>query len=163
MALNSECDEVGGCDDGSAQVAWLRDDLDRHPSTCLAAYWHKPRFSSGVHGSSDDFEVFWEVLAGHGADVVLAGHDHDYERFEPQDPSGRPDPSGPRQFVVGTGGRGLRDFDSEEPNSAVRNADTFGVLELHLSADSYEWAFRPIAGQSFSDSGSARCTPKVRA
>ncbi len=159
VVLNSECDEIGGCGRDSAQVQWFRDDLAAHPTVCLAAYWHKPRFSSGTHGSSDTFQPFWEVLAEHGADVILNGHDHDYERFAPQSPAGEPDPRGARQFVVGTGGKDLRGFVSEEPNREVGDSDTYGVLELTLHADSYDWQFLPIAGGLFTDGGSATCSP----
>ena len=159
VALNSECGEIGGCGRDSEQVKWLRGDLAAHPSVCLAAYWHKPRFSSGVHGSSITFKPFWEVLAEYGADVILNGHDHDYERFAPQSPDGVSDPLGAREFVVGTGGKDLRRFASDEPNRDARDSDTYGVLELTLHADSYDWQFLPIPGGKFSDAGSASCSP----
>ncbi len=160
VVLNSECDEVGGCGRDSAQVEWLRDDLATHPTVCLAAYWHKPRFSSGVHGSSDTYQPFWEVLTDYGADVILNGHDHDYERFAPQSPDGAPDPLGARQFVVGTGGKDLRDFVSDEPNGETRDSENYGVLELTLSQDSYDWQFLPIPGGEFTDAGTASCSPR---
>ena len=157
IALNSNCGEVGGCDEGSAQERWLRADLAAHPSACTLAYWHHPRFSSGTHGNNGSYDAFWQALYGAGADVVLNGHDHTYERFAPQDPDRRADPAGIREFVVGTGGKSLYDFGTPEPNSEVRDADTFGVLELTLRADGYDWRFVPIAGGSFEDSGSASC------
>lgn len=159
VALNSECDDIGGCGRDSAQVKWLRDDLAAHPTTCLAAYWHKPRFSSGVHGSSDTYQPFWEVLTDFGADVILNGHDHDYERFGPQSPAGVSDPMGAREFVVGTGGKDLRGFATDEPNSEARDSETYGVLELTLRADSYDWQFLAIPGGTFTDSGTASCRP----
>ena len=159
VVLNSECGEIGGCGRDSAQVTWLRADLAAHPTVCLAAYWHQPRFSSGTHGSSDTYQPFWEVLAEHGADVILNGHDHDYERFAPQSPDGTPDPLGVREFVVGTGGKDLRGFTSDEPNREAHATDTFGVLELTLHADSYDWRFLPIPGGHFTDAGTASCSP----
>ena len=158
IALNSNCEEVGGCDEGSPQERWLRDDLAAHPTTCTLAYWHHPRFSSGRHGNSTRPEAFWQALYEAGADVVLNGHDHSYERFAPQDPDQRSDPNGIREFVVGSGGRSHYAFGSPEPNSQVRNSDTFGVLELALHADGYDWRFVPVAGGSFEDSGSGTCS-----
>jgi Ca2+-binding RTX toxin-like protein len=157
IALNSNCDEVGGCGDGSPQEQWLRKDLAASPSTCVLAYWHHPRFSSGEHGSSDDTDAFWRALYGAGADVVLNGHDHDYERFAPQDPDQRADPNGIRQFVVGTGGRGLRPFGSAQPNSQARSSGDLGVLELTLHEDSYDWRFVAIGG-AIGDSGTGSCS-----
>ena len=158
IALNSNCGEVGGCGEGSPQEEWLRDDLAAHPSTCTLAYWHHPRFSSGYHGSSTSSAAFWQALYEAGADVVLNGHDHSYERFAPQDPDQASDPSGIREFVVGTGGKSLYDFERPEPNSEVRSSDTFGVLELTLHDDGYDWRFVPAAGGSFEDSGSGTCS-----
>ena len=121
---------------------------------CTLAIWHQPRFSSGEHGNDTGVAPFWEALYAAGADVVVNGHDHDYERFAPQDPSGREDRErGIREFVVGTGGAELRDFDDVRRNSELRAAVTAGVLKLVLRADSYEWTFIPTQ-PSFSDSGS---------
>jgi len=101
----------------------------------------------------------WEALYADDAEVVLNGHDHDYERFAPQSPSGAADAGrGIRQFVVGTGGGELRPFlTTIEANSEVRNADTLGVLKLTLHPNSYEWKFVPVAGESFTDSGTSDC------
>ena len=157
LALNANCDEIGGCDARSPEATWLRADLAAHPARCTLAYWHQPRFSSGTHGSDPTYDAFWRALVAAHADVVLAGHDHDYERFAPQDADGRADPArGIREFVVGTGGRELRPFASVQPNSRVRSASTLGVLELTLGAGAYAWRFRPAVG-SFADSGSAPC------
>jgi Calcineurin-like phosphoesterase len=121
IALNSECAHIGGCGKGSLQERWLRADLAAHPAGCTLAYWHKPRFSSGWHGSDATYTDFWRALYEAGADVVLVGHDHDYERFAPQTPDARPDPArGIRQFVVGTGGKTHDGFRTVEPNSQVR-------------------------------------------
>jgi hypothetical protein len=159
ISLNSECDQVGGCNAGSRQERWLRADLPAHPVACTLAYWHKPLFSSGgKHGNDPEVQPLWQALYDANADVVLGGHDHDYERFAPQTPGGKPDPKrGIREFVVGTGGKNLRPFDPAKPNSEVRSADAFGVLKLTLKAGSYDWQFIPEAGKSFTDSGSGMC------
>jgi hypothetical protein len=157
VSLNSNCSLIGGCGSGSPQERWLREDLAAHPSACTLAYWHHPRFSSGEHGSIPWTGAFWADLHAAGAEAVLSGHDHDYERFAPQDRSGAADPTGPRQFVVGTGGRSHYPFVATQPNSEVRDATSFGVLELTLHATSYEWRFVPEVGGSFTDSGSAAC------
>jgi hypothetical protein len=158
VALNSNCPAVGGCEAGSPQERWLRADLAGHASArCTLAYWHHPRFSSGEHGSDASYTAFWQALYEANADVVLVGHDHDYERFAPQTPSGELDRGrGIREFVVGTGGKGLRTFPTVRPNSVVRDGTSFGVLELTLGSGAYAWRFRPAVG-GFTDSGSARC------
>ena len=157
VALNSNCEAIGGCDAGSAQERWLRADLAAHPSRCTLAYWHHPRYSSGRHGSDSSYVAFWQALVDADADLVLVGHDHDYERFAPQDAGGRRDlERGIREFVVGTGGKNLRPFTRVSPNSEARDATSLGVLELTLGADAYEWRFRAAVG-SFTDSGSASC------
>ncbi|HMQ51169.1 MAG TPA: right-handed parallel beta-helix repeat-containing protein [Anaerolineae bacterium] len=159
IALNSECQAVGGCERDSPQGQWLQADLAANPGICTLAYWHKPRFSSGRHGGSSTVQDFWELLYEAGAEVVLSSHDHNYERFAPQDPDGVADPDrGIRQFVVGTGGAGLYAFDSIQPNSEARNNDTHGVLKLTLHPTGYDWEFVPVAGQSFTDWGSASCS-----
>jgi ABC-type transporter MlaC component len=159
VVLNSNCAEIGGCHPGSAQERWLRANLAAHPRTCTLAYWHHPRFSSGPDGSEPGLEALWHALYEHGVDVVLAGHDHVYERLAPQTPGGDPDPArGLRQFVVGTGGASHHRFAGPPvANSEVRNDDTFGVLKLTLRPASYEWQFVPVAGRTFTDSGTARC------
>ena len=158
IALNSNCGAVGGCGTSSPQGRWLRADLAAHRNACTLAYWHHPRFSSGLHGNNTTYDGFWRLLYAAGADLVLVGHDHDYERFGPQDPSGRADrPRGIRQFVVGTGGRSHYPLPKLAPNTQVRNGSTFGVLALTLHPDRYDWRFKPISGERFSDSGSDRC------
>lgn len=144
---------------GSAQEQWLRTDLASHLVACTLAYWHHPRFSSGtVHGSDPSMQPLWQALYDNGADVVLAGHEHNYERFAPQDPHGTADPAGGiRQFVVGTGGRSLYPFGAPIANSEARNNDTYGVLKLTLHPSSYTWEFIPEAGKTFKDSGDASC------
>ena len=157
VSLNANCTFVGGCGGASPEVRWLRRDLARSSALCTLAYWHQPRFSSGVHGSDTSYRELWQVLYDAKADVVVNGHDHDYERFAPQDPDGRLDHAGIREFVVGTGGESLRGFPKVAPNSRVRDATTFGVLKLTLRAKSYAWSFLPAAAGSFRDSGSAAC------
>jgi LysM repeat protein len=153
VALNSEIDN----NPGSEQDLWLRADLAAHPNVCTLAYWHKPRFSSGRHGTGASAPLF-QAVYDYGVDVVLSGHDHDYERFAPQSPQGVLEyERGVRQFVVGTGGDSLRGWDTNEPNSEVKDADTWGVLKLTLNPTSYDWEFIPIAGQTFTDKGSANC------
>jgi hypothetical protein len=158
VALNSECANVGGCGPDSAQVRWLRADLAAHPTRCTLAYWHKPRFSSGMHGDDGTFGAFWRVLHDAGADVVLNGHDHDYERFAPQTPDAVSDPShGIREFVVGTGGKTHYGFHTIRANSQARNTGTFGVLRLRLRQTGYDWRFVPEPGKTFTDSGHGDC------
>jgi hypothetical protein len=153
-ALNSEIDVSAN----SPQVAWLQADLAAHPSQCALAYWHQPRWSSGSHhGSNTDYQTLWETLYQAGAEVVLNGHEHNYERFTPMNAAGQPDPKGLREFVVGTGGRDLYNFGKTLPTSEVREDTSFGVLKLTLHPDSYDWQFIPVAGGTFTDSGSAPC------
>ncbi len=156
IALNSDCTAVG-CAKGSPQERWLKRDLVRHRRKCTLAFWHHPRFSSGPNGNEPETDAFWRDLYAARADVVLVGHDHDYERFAPQSPNGHRDSRGIREFVVGTGGKSHFAFLTTQPNSEARNADTFGILELTLQPVSYSWKFVPIAGGTFKDSGSAAC------
>ncbi len=154
IVLNSEIAHEAG----SAQEQWLRADLAANQSTCTLAYWHKPRFSSGQHGNNSSFQPFWQALYDDRADVVLNGHDHTYERFAPQNPAAQAEPArGIREFVVGTGGASLYPFPTLQPNSEVRNNTTWGVLKLTLHPTSYDWVFIPVAGQTFTDAGSANC------
>jgi Calcineurin-like phosphoesterase len=158
VALNSNCSAIGGCTRASAQGLWLEADLDAHPSRCTLAYWHHPRFaSSSIHGSSILTRDLWAILQEHGADVALVGHDHNYERFAPQNASGIADPLGIREFVVGTGGAALYAMGAPEPNSEVRDDTSHGVISLDLAPDAYAWRFHPVAGHSFTDSGVASC------
>jgi hypothetical protein len=153
VVLNSNCEHIGGCGPRSPQVRWLRRDLAANRDRNVLAYWHHPRFSSGKHGGDRRVRTFWEVLYAAGADVVLNGHEHDYERFAPQDPAGRADPRyGIRQFIVGTGGAPTRGRAWKAPNSTIFGR-THGVLRLVLKPHSYTWRFVPIAGGSFRDAG----------
>ena len=143
---------------GSAQETWLRSDLAAHTNMCTLAYWHEPRWSSGYHGGDSYYGTFWTDLYNGGADLVLNGHDHDYERFAPQNPSGSLDTAtGIREFVVGTGGDSHYAFNAPTANSEVRDSTSFGVLKLTLHATGYDWKFVPISGATFTDSGSGSC------
>jgi hypothetical protein len=157
IALNSNCGDVGGCDPSTPEGRWLAQDLAAHRNRCTLAYWHIPLFSSGGRAKRTALPL-WTQLYDAGADVVLTGHDHIYERFAPQRPDGGLDArSGIREFVVGTGGANHTTIRSVAPNSEVRNVTTFGVLELTLSDGSYDWQFRPESGGTFTDSGKTAC------
>ena len=143
---------------GSAQESWLRTDLAAHTAKCTLAIWHHPRFSSGHHGSSTASQPLWQALYEAGADVVVVGHDHTYERFAPQKPDGQIDAArGIREFVVGTGGADLYQFEHPAPNSQMQNNTTHGVLKLTLYGDHYDWKFIPVTGSSFTDAGTGTC------
>ena len=159
IVLNSECKDVGGCEADSLQGKWLRADLAAHSVACTLAYWHKPLFSSGnAHGNDLTVKPLFQALYEANADVVVNGHDHDYERFAPQTPDGAADPArGIREFVAGTGGKNHRPFGEPKPNSELRDATAFGVLKLTLKPKGYDWQFIPEAGKSFTDSGSGTC------
>ena len=158
VVLNSNCSSIGGCGAGSAQEQWLRADLAASRAQCTVAMWHHPRFSSGsTHGNNTAVGPLWDALYDYGADLVVNGHEHVYERFGPQRPDATADKaSGIRQITVGTGGAGSYAFRTAQPNSEVRGAPN-GVLKLTLRANSYDWNFLPVAGQTFSDSGSGSC------
>ncbi|MGH2463248.1 MAG: metallophosphoesterase family protein [Candidatus Limnocylindria bacterium] len=158
IALNSNCDEVGGCGTDSPQAAWLRADLAEHPAACTLAYWHHPRWSSSdEHGPDPRTDELWRILFTAGADLVLSGHDHVYERFLPMDADGAAAPTGLTQFVVGTGGRSRYRFGAILPTSAAHDSATYGVLQLTLHPDAYAWEFVSASGTRFADSGSADC------
>ena len=157
--LNANCGIVA-CTVGSPQEQWLRSDLVANPRTCSIAIWHQPRWSSGsAHGSTASTQPFWQALYDYGAEIVISGHDHDYERFAPMNASGAADPTnGIREFVVGTGGAGLRTLAPNTlPTTEIRQATSQGVLKLTLGQSAYEWEFIPIAGQAFTDRGSGTC------
>lgn len=158
-ALNSNCGEVAGCGLTSPQYLWLIADLAANPRECVVAYWHHPRWSSGAeHGSHTFMQPIWQALYDAGVEIVIAGHEHNYERFAPQDGAGKADPArGVREFVVGTGGRSHYGFGTVLPTSEARNSTTFGVLTLTLSDGGYAWNFVPVEGGSYTDSGSGSC------
>lgn len=156
VSLNSNIDMAKG----SAQETWLRADLTAARSKkCTLAYWHHPRFSSSsAHGDDPRSSDIWRVLFEFGADVVLVGHDHTYERFAPQDADANADPAkGIRQFVIGTGGAALYQFGAPKPNSEIRGAGSFGVAKFVLDDGRYSWEFLPAVGSTFTDRGEANC------
>jgi hypothetical protein len=159
VVLNSECDQVGGCQAGSPQETWLKADLAAHPALCSLAIWHRPRFSSGYHGSDPVTQNLWKDLYAAGAEMVISGHDHDYERFAPMDADGVLDPArGIIQFVVGIGGADLRTPPGKlADNSQVIITGVYGVLKLSLRPDGYDWQFIPEPGKSEGDGGSGKC------
>lgn len=156
VALNSNLRSAAALEEGD----WLQNDLVRHRSRCLLAYWHHPLFSSGIHHHPPAIvSKFWHVLAAHGAEVVMNGHDHIYEHFAPQTPQGEPDPAGIREFIVGTGGAPLYRIETVAANSEVRNVTSHGVLELRLYPTRYEWEFVGTASTQFHDTGAGTCSP----
>ncbi|MDH3308005.1 MAG: hypothetical protein OEO77_10860 [Acidimicrobiia bacterium] len=159
--MNSECDSPGlaSCE---AQSAWLQADLATHARECMLAYWHRPVFNSGVHVPGNEaFSDEWAILDRAGVDFVVNGHDHNYQRYAPQDASGVPDPSGMRQFIVGSGGNVLY-----EQSVEAANLEEFypghGVLKLDLMESSFRWTFLPTQG-SYSDNGSGTCRTRFPA
>ena len=142
----------------AGQTKWLKEDLATHPVDCVLAYWHVARFSSGSHGSDPIMSDVWKILYEAGADIVLSSHDHDYERFAPQDYKGKADPEhGIRQFIVGTGGGGVYEWKFKASNSEVKDNTTYGVLKLTLSPGRYAWQFIPMTGKTFHDEGTGVC------
>lgn len=142
----------------NAQLTWLKEELARHPAKCTLAFWHHPLYSSGGHGNDKRMQDAWAILHAAGAEVVLASHDHNYERFAPQDAEGqRDDERGIRQFVVGTGGATLTPLRFRRFNSEVSDNSTHGVLKLVLKQAGYEWEFLPVEKGGFTDRGAALC------
>lgn len=155
VVLNSNCNDIA-CTPDSQQVKWLREDLQQSNKICTLAYWHHPRWSSGIAGGGSS-ATFWKTVAEMGVDVVVNGHDHDYERFAPMDAAGNPDPNGVREFVVGTGGAELRKWGTVKPNSEVRIDGTHGVIQFKLYPGHYDWEFFPVSDAALTDSGSGVC------
>ncbi len=163
IVLNTNCGSqvLGGCRQGSSQEQWLRQDLAEHANACILAYGHHALFSSGVfkrHAIHPELKPFWQDLYSAHADLVLAGHEHSYERFAPQDPEGNADAKlGIREIVVGTGGRSHDPLGFPTANSEVRESGTYGVLKLTLSPGRYKWEFIPEEGKTFRDTGAGVC------
>jgi hypothetical protein len=158
VVLNGNCNEVA-CAAGSTQERWLRADLAANRRPCVIGAWHQPRFSSGIEDGSDpSVAPFWDALQAHGAEIALAGHEHNYERFDPQLPDGTPSPVGIREFVVGTGGRSIHRFRRGVPpeRNSVAQLQTFGFLELTLGDGTYEWRFVNESGFTL-DQGRGTC------
>jgi hypothetical protein len=158
VALPDACFRVSGCD-ADAITTWLRNDLAAHRSACTVAYFHQAYFTSATdgHDTFDAVAPWVKVLVDQRVDILLQGHNHDYERFAPQNESRGADPNGIQAFVVGTGGIGFYSFQGTAPNSVTRQNDTFGVLELSLGNGSYGWRFARAAGGNYADSGSMAC------
>ena len=158
VVLNSNCSQIGGCTLSSPQGLWLEADLAANPRDCTIAVTHHPRFSSGSsHGSISAMRDLYDIFDSHDGDLFLSGHDHNYERFAPQDALGNATPRAPRQFVVGTGGASLREMGDIQPNSVTSAGGVYGVLALTLHEGSYDWEFVPAAGYAYTDVGSASC------
>jgi hypothetical protein len=159
VALNSNCDKVGGCGRRSAQGRWLRNDLANNPSRCTLAYFHRPLYSTGTNVAGPQVKAFWRMLHDRKADVIVNGHAHRYERFAPMTPGGTRSANGIRQIVAGTGGAGGGGEISygDAPNLQRVKTDVYGVLKLTLKSDSYEWKFVRAAGKAFTDSGTTSC------
>jgi chitodextrinase len=162
IALNSECAKIGGCSEGTPQNNFLEQALNNGPM-CTLAYFHKPRFASKKNGSQilGSMKPFWDDLYAAGADIVLNGHSHFYERHLPQDPDGRIDNAdGIVEWIVGTGGKshgGLADPGLRLPTSATGTKNEFGVLKLTLHPTGYDWDYDVEGASSFSDTGSGSC------
>lgn len=154
VSLNSNVARAAG----SAQLTWLRTDLENNRRLCTLAYWHHPLFSSGPNGPDGSMRDTWRLLHEFNVDVVMNGHEHLYERFAPQDPDGQPDAArGIRQFTVGTGGAVLYGLAVRRPNSEAL-ISAYGVLKLTLRASDYQWQFIPTSGSgSAGDAGTDRC------
>jgi hypothetical protein len=150
IVLNSVCGPIGGCGEGSRQLQWLRDDLAATTAACIVAAWHHPRWTSGLHGNDQSMDPIWRALAERGADLVLSGHDHHYERFDPKD-------GGLVQLVVGTGGRSLYPVLFRQEGSVAVQTNGYGVLDLELRPGTYTATFRPIPGFDFTDSSTRSC------
>jgi hypothetical protein len=157
VSLDSNC---LSCGESSAQDVFLERDLARTNEECVLAFWHHPYFNSGsVHGEESlvNVRALWDDLYAAGADVVLVGHEHNYQRYAKQDPSGHATRRGIRQFVVGTGGKSLYGLEEEDPNLQVADATHFGVLRLFLGERSYSWSFVGIDGSILDHGGPTRC------
>src|SRR5207244_11947757 len=158
VALDSFCFERSSCDENK-WTDWLKSDLAGHPARCTLAYWHEPYWTSpSSHPPTTSLRPWVQALYDAGADLILQGHNHGYERFAPQNPNGvRDDARGITAITAGTGGASHYAYTGAAPNSLVRNDDTFGVLKLTLHSSSFDWQFVPEPGKSFTDSGSAPC------
>jgi hypothetical protein len=158
VALDSQCSVIGGCNPGNAEYNWLQADLKANTAKCTLAYWHIPLYSSSQDHQPDMQSIFG-LLYSKGVDVALTGHAHFYERFGPQDAAGNAQVNGVREFIVGSGGRNFFAIrQTPAANSEARIANTFGVLQMTLSSNSYSWRFVAANGATATDSGSATCT-----
>lgn len=158
LSLNSNCGDIGGCDESSQQFAWVKKELASSVNKkCVMALWHHPRFTTGPHANATSMQAIWAWLFENNVDVVLTGHDHNYQRWARLDASGNADSvRGIRSFVVGTGGKDFYPA-QRKPGVEVLEDNTWGVLKLSLKADGYDWEFVPEAGKTFTDKGSEKC------
>jgi hypothetical protein len=155
-SLTSECGAKSAC--YRKQLRWLKADLVNKPRQCVMAVWHRPLFSTGEHGNSGRMRQVFAALYDAGADLVVNGHDHGYQRFKPLDSLGVEDATnGIRQFVAATGGASLYDFPTDSPLLDKRDNTSHGVLKLTLAPGSYSWDFVPVPGDTFTDTGTADC------
>ncbi len=162
-ALNSEtCKTAEGCGPGSPQYTWLRKSLASHGAFCSMAVFHTPRFSSGYHGDDKRVRPLYKLLHKAGAELIVTGHEHNYERMAPTRPDGTIDwKKGVQQIIVGTGGAPLRpEGAAKAPQSRVFSDDAWGVLRLRLFKSSWSWKFLPVEGETFTDKGSRKCHGK---
>lgn len=162
ISLNSNCKYVA-CDLGSNQTAWAQQTLADSTAQCTLAMWHHPKFTSGGHADEVStqaaVEPFWEILEKNGADIILNGHDHVYERFARQHLDERKDNiRGIREFVVGTGGKNLYERKTTLKNEEKFINNDFGYLVLELFDKSYSWQFKSEDGRVL-DQGTSSCHP----
>jgi hypothetical protein len=158
IVLNSNCSRGVGCALTDPEATWLQQDLAAHSTQCKLAYFHHPRWTSGQELDTAAMQPLIDLLYAAGTDVILNGHDHDYERFAPLSANGTVDPrNGMREFVVGTGGRNTTSFIGTHLGSELRDAGSFGVMRMVLHPSSYEWQFVPAAGYPLTDAGSQPC------
>src|SRR5918993_3716626 len=142
---------------GSAQYDFVQNDLATNGALCELAYWHHPIASSGEHGNDARARPIFALFDAQGGDLVLNGHDHNYERFTKINSLGQVSPSGVREIIVGTGGTNLRGQSFVQPGSEVRNFDTNGIVDITLTPTGYSGRFVPVPGESFTDSFSGTC------
>lgn len=157
VVINSNCGEIGGCGTDSPQGQWLAAELRDSATRCTIAAMHHPRFSTSLHGDNAFMDDIWKILVANQVDVVLAGHDHNYQRFNPMDAAGIEASGGSRLFVVGTGGADLYNFFSTNAAMAMRDNSSHGYLDLTLHPSSYGWNFVAVPGDTFADSGTSSC------
>jgi acid phosphatase type 7 len=158
VVVNSNCWAVGGCETGSSQEKWLRQDLKSSSNTCQIVMWHHPRFSSGLeHGNNDFMQDIWKAASENNVELVLNGHEHTYERFAPMNAVGEADSGGTTEILVGSGGISHYHLGIKKPNSQTFNADTYGVLKLELATSGYKFEFLPEPEKTFTDAGAGAC------
>ncbi|MBT8226552.1 MAG: alkaline phosphatase [Dactylosporangium sp.] len=173
IVLNSNCTIIaGGCAEGSPQQRWLAEDLAATDRQCVLASWHHPRWSNGIAGPDDRTADLYATLAAHRVELLLSGHEADYERFGPLDPTGQPDPTGVRQVVVGVGGQAHYEPTEDDvpwrgswgaPPSEFVDYAHHGLLALELAEGGWSWRFHALAAESTErtgavvDEGEERC------